>query len=58
MKHELLAELGQRNAKIIAAIIKKAHRVCPGSIALIGISGYFAPVTFMNGGPGPMHCDQ
>jgi hypothetical protein len=41
MKHELIAELRMRNARIIAAIIKKAHRVCPGSIALIGIGGSF-----------------
>ena len=37
MKHELIAELRQRNTKIIAAIIEKARRVCPGSMALIGI---------------------
>jgi len=41
MKHELVAELRNRNARIIEAIIKKAHTVCPGSIALIGIGGSF-----------------
>ena len=41
MKHERIAELRQRNTSIIEAIIKKAHRVCPGSIALIGIAGSF-----------------
>ena len=41
MKYELVAELRQRNARIIEAIIKKADRVCPGSIALIGIAGSF-----------------
>jgi hypothetical protein len=33
MRDELIAELRKRNARIIAAIIKKAHAVCPGSIA-------------------------
>jgi hypothetical protein len=41
MKHELITELRVRNARIIEAIIKKAHTVCPGSIALIGIGGSF-----------------
>jgi predicted nucleotidyltransferase len=41
MKHELIAELKNRNARIIGAILKKAHTVCPGSIALIGIAGSF-----------------
>ena len=41
MKHEWIAELRQRNTRIIEAIIKKAHEVCPGSIALIGIGGSF-----------------
>ena len=41
MKYELVAELRQRNARIIEAIIKKADRVCPGSIVLIGIAGSF-----------------
>lgn len=33
--------LEQRNQKIIDAIIEKAAAVCPGSLALIGISGSF-----------------
>ena len=41
MKQELVAELRQRNARIIEAILKKADMVCPGSIALIGIGGSF-----------------
>jgi len=41
MKHELIAELKKRNARIIEAIITKANTVCPGSIALIGIAGSF-----------------
>jgi hypothetical protein len=41
MRHELIAELRKRNARIIEAIIKKAHAACPGSIALIGIAGSF-----------------
>ena len=41
MKHELVAGLRKRNARIIEAIIKKAHTVCPASIALIGIAGSF-----------------
>jgi hypothetical protein len=41
MKHELVAELEKRNARIIDAILKKAHTVCPDSIALIGIAGSF-----------------
>lgn len=41
MKHELAAELRKRNTRIIESVIKKAHRVCPGSIALIGIAGSF-----------------
>jgi predicted nucleotidyltransferase len=41
MKQELVAELKKRNARIIEAILKKANRVCPNSIALIGIGGSF-----------------
>jgi hypothetical protein len=41
MKQELIAELKERNARIIDAILKKADIVCPGSIALIGIAGSF-----------------
>jgi hypothetical protein len=41
MKQEQIEELKQRNARIIAAILQKADKVCPGSIALIGIAGSF-----------------
>jgi predicted nucleotidyltransferase len=41
MKQERIAELKKRNARIIDAILKKAHTVCPNSIALIGIAGSF-----------------
>ena len=41
MKDQLIAELRERNARIIDAILKKAHTVCPGSVALIGIGGSF-----------------
>lgn len=41
MKNELIAELKLRNTRIIEAILKKADRVCPNSIALIGIGGSF-----------------
>jgi hypothetical protein len=41
MKPELVAELSERNTRIIESIIKKADTVCPGSIALIGIAGSF-----------------
>lgn len=34
-------ELKERNQKIIDAVITKADRVCPGSLALIGINGSF-----------------
>lgn len=35
-----------RNQKIIAAVIEKANRVCPDSLALIGIYGSFATEDF------------
>ncbi|MFT3892126.1 MAG: hypothetical protein QM730_10875 [Anaerolineales bacterium] len=41
MKQELIDELQKRNARIIDAILKKAQKVCPNSIALIGIAGSF-----------------
>jgi hypothetical protein len=41
MRHELIAELRTRNARIIKAIIHKADTDCPGSVALIGIGGSF-----------------
>ena len=34
--------LTERNQKIIAAVIERAGRVCPGSLALIGVYGSFA----------------
>lgn len=34
-------ELVKRNEKIIEAVIHKAEKVCPGSLALIGMSGSF-----------------
>ena len=34
-------DLKERNQKIIDAVITKADRVCPGSLALIGINGSF-----------------
>lgn len=33
--------LEERNQKIIDAVIRKAHLVCPGALALIGINGSF-----------------
>lgn len=33
--------LEERNQKIIDAVIKKANRVCPGALALVGINGSF-----------------
>lgn len=38
--------MNERNRKIIDAVIKKADRVCPGSLALIGIYGSFATGDF------------
>lgn len=35
-----------RNQKIINAVIEKANRICPGSLALIGIYGSFATGDF------------
>lgn len=34
-------KLEERNQKIIEALIKKAEKVCPGSLAMIGINGSF-----------------
>ena len=34
-------DLKERNQKIIDAVMTKANRVCPGSLALIGINGSF-----------------
>lgn len=41
MEQALIAQLKNRNNRIIAAIIKKAGLVCPDSLALIGIAGSF-----------------
>lgn len=41
MDEKILNELTCRNDRIIAAVLEKAKRVCPNSIALIGISGSF-----------------
>lgn len=37
----LIEQLKNRNTKIIEAVIEKSRKVCPGSIALIGIAGSF-----------------
>jgi len=34
-------KLEERNGRIIEAVIKKAEKVCPGAIALIGTLGSF-----------------
>ena len=34
-------KLEERNNRIIQAIIKKAEKICPGAIDLIGIAGSF-----------------
>ena len=36
-----MSSLDSRNRKIIDAVIRKEHAVCPGSVALIGIYGSF-----------------
>jgi hypothetical protein len=41
MEQALIKQLKDRNDRIIAAIIRKASIVCPGSLALIGIAGSF-----------------
>jgi predicted nucleotidyltransferase len=41
MEQTLVRRLKDRNDRIIAAIIQKAGRVCPNSLALIGIAGSF-----------------
>lgn len=41
MEAYIKKELEERNKRIIQAVIKKAEKVCPGSIALIGIAGSF-----------------
>jgi hypothetical protein len=41
MEAYIKEKLEERNKKIIEAVIKKAENVCPGSIALIGITGSF-----------------
>ena len=34
-------KLEERNDRIIKSVVKKAEKVCPGAIALIGIAGSF-----------------
>jgi hypothetical protein len=41
MEEYIIKKLEERNDRIIKAIIKKAEKVCPGAIALIGIAGSF-----------------
>lgn len=41
-----MKSLEVRNQKIIEAVIEKAHRVCPESLAMIGIYGSFATGEF------------
>lgn len=41
MDQERIADLKKRNTRIIDAVLKKAQKVCPTSIALIGIGGSF-----------------
>jgi hypothetical protein len=41
MEKYVKKKLEERNDRIIKAIIKKAEKVCPGAIALIGIAGSF-----------------
>ncbi len=46
MEKEQARLLEERNRNIIDAVIKKADRLCPGSLALIGIYGSFATGDF------------
>lgn len=41
MEAAVKQQLAERNARIINAVIKKAEKVCPGAVALIGIAGSF-----------------
>lgn len=41
-----MTDLQQRNEKIIRAVIEKANRLCPGSLALVGVYGSFATGDF------------
>jgi len=41
MEQYINKKLEERNERIIEAVIKKAKKVCPGAIALIGIVGSF-----------------
>lgn len=36
-----IQELNYRNSRIIEAVLKKSKKVCPDSIALIGVGGSF-----------------
>ena len=46
MERNLVQELTARNKKIIEAVIEKVKKVCPDSIALIGIAGSFCSGDF------------
>ena len=46
MERNLVQELTARNKKIIEAVIENAKKVCPDSIALIGIAGSFCSGDF------------
>ncbi len=47
MKNDFdMCRLEERNQKIIDAVIAKANRECPGSVAMIGICGSFATGDF------------
>jgi predicted nucleotidyltransferase len=46
MDENLVQQLKERNNRIIQAIIKKADKACPGSVALIGIAGSFCTGDF------------
>ncbi|MCX4255425.1 MAG: hypothetical protein OSJ54_00670 [Oscillospiraceae bacterium] len=39
-----------RNQKIINAIVEKSNKICPESLALIGITGSFATGDLSKGG--------
>lgn len=41
-----MKSLDSRNKKIIDAVIEKANKVCPESLAMIGIYGSFATGDF------------
>lgn len=41
MEREKLESMRQRNRRLIDAVVEKAGRVCPGSLAMIGVYGSF-----------------